>query len=249
MGAWAYFAKVSNLPCIEIWPYVRMRMQFASIWNYFRLEIRDLKISKILSRVNRHMFSRHQLINRSTLKTKKKILSNFTNDIYSRRVRKYQMFTQKTIKLIFWSTTRWRCKPRESLIQERLRKSFWSTQTFLIHNLVTLIETFEEGHYDLVSKENLKFWSGSKRLSQPIPWEVSKWRASHTLPYHMGHTITKYSLYNIGYIIKVNLVKKVRILKSKTEEWLFTPRAAGKSILLFASSHPFDLIHLQTLVK
>ena len=83
MGAWAYFAKVSFLPFVQI------RMQCASIWKYFRLEILDLKISKISSRANPHMSFQHQLINQLTLKTMKKILSSFTNDIFSLRVRKY----------------------------------------------------------------------------------------------------------------------------------------------------------------
>ena len=90
MGAWAYFAKVSHLPWVQI------QIWFASIWNYFRLEIQGLKISRISSRANQHMFSQHQLINQSTLKTMKKISLSFTNDIYSCRVR--NIYSKTTIK-------------------------------------------------------------------------------------------------------------------------------------------------------
>ena len=133
MGAWAYFAKVSFLP------FVKIRMQCVSIWKYFRLEILDLKISKISSRANPHMSSQHQLINQLTLKTMKKILSSFTNDIFSRRVRKYSKITIESFRSNIWWIN-WAASSRSSLSQYYpMRNSYQitigKTQTTL-YNLI-----------------------------------------------------------------------------------------------------------------
>ena len=60
MRAWAHFAKVS-LPCTRPNRASRSKI-LGQNTLHFRLEIRVLRISKISSQANQHMFSQHQKI-------------------------------------------------------------------------------------------------------------------------------------------------------------------------------------------